>query len=397
MAAKGSKTSDLDQRRRRLLLPVVALLLVATAANGYLAHLFYRAKAAPSDAVVESFCNISARWDCVSVARSAYAELFGIPVAVYGAEFFGLALALTLLSGTGRIKLRAWDSLLFFALLCALPVSLLMAWIAFFKIRTACLLCTIVYGVNVLTLLLLGVAHRGRLRELTGEGLRELRRRLKSNAAQVAVFVVVAAGLSQLFWLPRLTPQSKEGPHLDGDPWKGIPTDGLVAGAAGAKVRVEIFTDFQCPFCAQLHELTHEMLKKHPGKLQLVHRDFPLDQSCNRKITRPFHDNACAAALLARCAAKQGRFWHFSSLLFAHQHDLSPAEIERHARAAGLDLAALRSCARSPEVRQALLQDVEDGIRRSVSGTPTCFLAGKQIPHEKVVRPEFWEQLVGAK
>lgn len=396
MVAKSSKTSDLDRRRRRLRLPVAALLLVATAANGYLAHLYYRAKAAPSHAVVDSFCNISDRWDCVSVARSVYAEFLGIPVAVYGAEFFGLALAVTLLAGGGRIKLRAWDSVVFVMMLCAAPISLFMAWIAFFKIRTLCLLCTTIYGANGVTLLLLGVAHGRRLRELAGEGLRELRRRLKSNAAQATLLALVVIAVSQFFWLPRLTPTSEEGPKLSGDPWQGIPQDGLVAGAPRAKARVEIFTDFQCPFCAQLHHLTQQVLKKHPDELQLVHRDFPLDQSCNRVVRRPFHDRSCAAAIFGRCAAEQGRFWHFSSLLFAHQHDLGPPELERLARTAGLDVDKLRACAGRPAVRAAVQQDIEEGIRRGVNGTPTCFIGGKQVPHQQVVQPEFWKQLVGA-
>jgi uncharacterized membrane protein len=397
MSAKAMKAGDLEQRRRHLLVPMAALLLVATLANIYLAHLFYRAKAAPSNAVVQSFCNISARWDCVSVARSAYAELFGIPIAVYGAEFFGLALVVTLLSGLGAWKLRAWDGLVAAMLFLALPVSLLMAWIAFFKIRTACLLCTTIYGVNVLGLLVLGVAHRSRLGAVVREGLRELGRRCKSNATQVALLAIIALGLSQLVWLPRLTPARAEGPGLNGDPWKGIPTEGLAAGAPGAKVRVEIFTDFQCPFCAQLHQLTHEVLKKHPGRLQLVHRDFPLDQSCNRKVARPFHESACAAAIFARCSAEQGKFWHFSSFLFASHHDLATADIEQHARSVGLDIDKLHACARKPAVRQAVLQDIEDGIRRGVTGTPTCFVGGAQIPHDKIVQPAFWEQLVGAR
>jgi protein-disulfide isomerase/uncharacterized membrane protein len=397
MAARATKTADLEQRRRRLLLPIVTLLLLATAANGYLAHLFYRAKAAPSAALVESFCKISARWDCVTVARSEYAELFGIPIAIYGAEFFGLALAVTLLSGLGRIRLRAWDSLVFAMLLLGLPVSLTMAWIAFFHIRSACLLCSVVYGVNVLALLVLAIAHRGRLGELLREGVRELGKRMKSNATQLTLLLLVALGVSQLFWVPRLMPKAAEGPSLDADPWQAIPTAGLTAGAAQAKVRVEIFTDFQCPFCAQLHHRTHDVLKAHPDKIQIVHRDFPLDQSCNHAVKQPFHEHACAAALLARCAAEQGKFWHFASYLFGNQHSLSAAEIDGYARAVGLDLERLHGCARRPEARQALLQDIEEGIRRGVTGTPTCFLDGKQIPHQQVVHPEFWQRLVSAK
>ena len=61
-----------------------------------------------------------------------------------------------------------------------------------------------------------------------------------------------------------------------------------------------------------------EILSRYPGKVQLVHRDFPLEG----------HPEAMPAARAARCAGEQGKFWDYHRSLMMHEgqrwttHDL---------------------------------------------------------------------------
>jgi protein-disulfide isomerase len=50
-------------------------------------------------------------------------------------------------------------------------------------------------------------------------------------------------------------------------------------------------------------------MKAYPGKVRVVYRDFPLN----------FHPNAKPAAIAARCAGNQGKYWEMHDVLFENQ------------------------------------------------------------------------------
>ncbi|MCZ7586864.1 MAG: thioredoxin domain-containing protein [Deltaproteobacteria bacterium] len=104
---------------------------------------------------------------------------------------------------------------------------------------------------------------------------------------------------------------------------------------------MEEFTDFECPFCKKAHGVLMDLVVKSDGAVRVTHRDFPLDMSCNPAIDRPFHEHACEAAMFARCAAAQDRFWPMSDKLFTSALGLDPTALRTYAKDLGLDLAAL--------------------------------------------------------
>ena len=397
MARKRSqqpeKSDPMERQRRWLLLPVLLLLLLGAAASAYLLHLDFAVRS-PEGPPGDTFCAISARVNCVTVAASAYSSFLGLPVALYGLEFFALALVVLLLSATKAWDLRRWDSLLFCASLLALPAIGVLAWISAFRIHSVCIVCMAVYAAVLLLLLLLGLAGRKALGSLVVDGPRELLGNLGRPRLGVGVVVVSLAALSQFFWAPRLLhAQGGRGPSGP-SPWLNLPTSGLSIGPAGAPLRVEEFTDFQCPHCNHAHEVMIEVLRRFPGKVHLVHRDFPLDMACNPAVKHPFHVSACRAATYARCASYQNKYWPLEALLFANREQLDEENLRGFARDTGLELEQLETCVRGSRAQQAIIDDVNEGLRRGVKGTPTFFVNG-----EKVVGPhpiEFWEQKIAA-
>jgi uncharacterized membrane protein/predicted DsbA family dithiol-disulfide isomerase len=385
------EVSDPTARQRRwLIVPTLLLLLLGVAASAYLLRLDLLVHS-PAGAPKDAFCNISETINCVTVATSSYSVFLGLPVALYGLEFFAVMTILVLLSATRGWPLVRWDSLLFFGSLMALPAIGVLAWIAAFRIHAICIVCMGVYATVVLLLLLTGVAGRKRLGGLVVAGLRELLRGLRRPAVSVFFAVVVGAALSQLFWAPRLLRAGSERPAASA-PWEGLPTAGLTIGPAGAPLKVEEFTDFQCPHCGAAHEVMIEVLRRFPGKVHLVHRDFPLDRSCNAKVQHRMHENACRAAYYARCASRQGRYWRLEGRLFANREQLDESSLRTLAVEVGLDLGQLESCVRSAQTQQAILDDINEALQRGVAGTPTFFVNG-----EKVIGPqslEFWEQRI---
>src|SRR5918993_4707167 len=84
------------------------------------------------------------------------------------------------------------------------------------------------------------------------------------------------------------------------------------AGPVTAAVRIDLFSDFECPGCKSLHEQTIKRVKEEfamKGKLRLVHHDFPLPQ----------HKHARRAAILAAAADRLGKYDPVADALFSQQ------------------------------------------------------------------------------
>jgi protein-disulfide isomerase len=140
-------------------------------------------------------------------------------------------------------------------------------------------------------------------------------------------------------------------------------------GRDDAPVTVVEFSDYQCPYCRKFHSDTFAELKKNyidTGKVRFVSRDFPLD----------FHPNAPGAAVAARCAGQQHKFWEMRELMVANSADLSPASLENYAQQLKLDTAAFDSCLKDPKESAAVKKDMADANALGVNGTPS-FVIGK--------------------
>src|SRR5262245_53380703 len=75
-----------------------------------------------------------------------------------------------------------------------------------------------------------------------------------------------------------------------------IPASAPLLGPSNAPVTIVEFADYQCPYCHRAQDTVDLVMSRYAGKVQLVHRDFPLDG----------HPGAYPAARAARCAGEQG-------------------------------------------------------------------------------------------
>ena len=167
---------------------------------------------------------------------------------------------------------------------------------------------------------------------------------------------------------------------------------GKIYGNASAPIRIEIFSDYQCPACKALHEEVLPPLMKEyviPGKVYVVNREFPL----------PMHNYAREAANYATAAAKFGIYQPVSDRLFAMQSSwaasgkvwdslttvLSP-EQQKKIKAASME----------PAVTSAVQADVDLGQRERVQSTPTMiFIRGnKKFPLPYPIKYAFLKSLI---
>jgi protein-disulfide isomerase len=105
---------------------------------------------------------------------------------------------------------------------------------------------------------------------------------------------------------------------------------------------------------------------------------------------RTLHRNADEAARAAEAAALQGKFWQMHDLLFEKQKDWKDAAPARpvflsFARTLGLDVQKFTQDMDSMSVRNRVMNDENVGSARGVTGTPTVFLNGREIPYETAI------------
>jgi protein-disulfide isomerase len=145
-------------------------------------------------------------------------------------------------------------------------------------------------------------------------------------------------------------------------------TDSPARGPANAAVTVVMFSDFECPYCQSGHEILEELRVRYPGAVRVAYKAFPLDM----------HPNALAAAMAARSAQSQGKFWGFHDRLFS-QRGLDPDTLMRNAAQTGVDVEALRRDLQSLAFGPEVSRDLRLGRRLGVSSTPTFFINGRML------------------
>lgn len=193
----------------------------------------------------------------------------------------------------------------------------------------------------------------------------------EKGATKAAVQEAAAGDTAQA---PQAIPT--EGPLTD-DQWnKVVAGAALVKGDKDAKVTVVEFTDYQCPFCERYFTETYTQLEKDyidTGKIRYIMRDLPL----------PFHPNAKPAALAARCAGEQDKYWEMHDVLFAKQSEWSEGEPKEkfsgYAKDLGLNANQFASCFDDGKYNEAIDADAALASEVGASGTPTFMINGEKI------------------
>jgi protein-disulfide isomerase len=105
------------------------------------------------------------------------------------------------------------------------------------------------------------------------------------------------------------------------------------------------------------------------GTLRIEWRDFPYlgKESLN-------------AAVAARAAQEQGKFWEYHDLLYRNQPGgFSDEKLAGLAREAGLDAERFEADLASGEYEQIVTSNFREGQQRGISGTPTFVINGQVL------------------
>jgi protein-disulfide isomerase/uncharacterized membrane protein len=363
----------------------VAVLGFVFSVYSFLHHLELKSQGATN-----AFCNINATFSCDDVARSAYSEIFGIPLGIFGIGYF-LGQIVLLLTSALRSNYRA-DALNAYRGLCFVGTgaSLVLASLSWFVVGKGCLACIGIYLVTFAQVgLVLGL--RSDLPSVFGW----------KSFANGLTFAAIPLGISiGLFNVFRPAPSSfhadvPQGPGTQAteplaltptvvpllvhrSPYSGLGED-YRQGPDDAKVVIVEFADFQCPACRDLHIFMKSLKQEFGDKIQVVYKNYPLDMKCNKALTRKMHEFSCDAALVARCAGQKGKFALAQDLLFARQREINTENIRKVGREIGLSDAEVTECLDSKDLLAKIQDDIVMGDKVGIDGTPTLFINGNKV------------------
>ena len=152
-------------------------------------------------------------------------------------------------------------------------------------------------------------------------------------------------------------------------------------GDPTAPIKVEEFSDFQCPYCRLFADEEEQAIIENyvnTGKVYFTYTPFAfLDGNA-------IDGESKSAAQAAYCAADQNKFWEYHDVLFANQNsenagDFADKRLIAFAEKLGLDMGAFRSCYNGNTYRQQVLDDLTRGRSLGVSATPTFFINGTKV------------------
>ena len=150
---------------------------------------------------------------------------------------------------------------------------------------------------------------------------------------------------------------------------KGAPS----LGAPNAPVTLQVFSDYQCPFCMRLEETLAKVRKTYGNNVRIVWRDSPL----------PFHKDAAPAAEAAREVLRQkgqAAYWKFHDALFTAPSDLGTASLNAQAKKLGCDMAPFAEALATHVHERAVAFDVDAAKAAGINGTPHTFVNDYEVP-----------------
>jgi protein-disulfide isomerase len=206
-------------------------------------------------------------------------------------------------------------------------------------------------------------------KEMSKRQARREQIRRKENRSRLMGIGLISAGalfLAFLFIYPNLRPIAEVVPPPE---IERSNVDFNTAGDPNAPIRIEEFSDYQCPYCRLFFENTEEALMRSyvaNGTVHFVYRSF--GSFIGAESGR--------AAEASYCAGDQGKFWEMHDAIFINQTgentgSYTDRRLIAFAEAIGLDEDEFHSCFNSGKYKDLVDQDFKDGVEAGIRATPS--------------------------
>ncbi len=220
---------------------------------------------------------------------------------------------------------------------------------------------------------------------------RQLRRakmhqaQMRSRMMTIGLMVIGALMVAFVLIYPNVKPVAEV---VTAEPRSYPQADKNSLGDPNAPVKIDVFSDFQCPACRifaqEIEPLVIENLVA-TGKVYYVFHNYP------------FIDGAGAgnggesdqAANAVMCASEQNKFWEMQGTIFANwngenQGAYNDGRLTAFAEKTGLDMDAFNACFKANKYKAEIQADFDFGNTLDVRGTPSIFVNKTLVTPEHV-------------
>jgi uncharacterized membrane protein/protein-disulfide isomerase len=341
-------------------------------------------------------CDISAAVSCEAVLQSSYATVSGIPVAAGGAIWSALVLLLALagMKGPGDERTQTTAGYVFVLSVVGLAAVFYLGYASFVVLQTLCVVCLTMYVAIIGIFLASSSATSASMGALASRFARDVRGMFAHPVSATLATSWIVGSVLLLAFFPREAPTSPEAQTAaaaapvetltpeqlqEWHAWLDAqPRESALAAKEPGKVVLVKFNDYQCPSCRMTWIAYRDIIARHeaqhPGVFTFETRDFPLESECGPVFN---HYGACEAAVAARLAKEKGRGPEMEAWLYDNQSGLNRETVKEAAqRIAGVT----DFDERYDDVLARVREDAQLGEKLGVTGTPTFFLNGIQMP-----------------
>lgn len=149
----------------------------------------------------------------------------------------------------------------------------------------------------------------------------------------------------------------------------------VILGDREAPVKVVVYSDFQCSYCAGFHtNQLKKLIAEYGSRAAFIFKAFPLE-------TNPKSPILASAAL---CANDQGRYFDYASALFAKQRELgqrpdTKQELKNIAWMTKLNWKSFSDCIDQDRHRDQVDQEGSEARSLGLEATPAVFIGNKLL------------------
>jgi protein-disulfide isomerase len=150
--------------------------------------------------------------------------------------------------------------------------------------------------------------------------------------------------------------------------WRELLANGVETGNTTSTIKIIEFEDLECPACRYYQQtVLPPVIARFGQQVSHVFMHYPLKR----------HRNALPAARAAECAARQGRFSEFVSLVFAKQDSIGLKSWQSFAREVGVgDGVRFTKCTNEKAPMQRISAGLAFADSLQLIGTPAILVNG---------------------
>lgn len=153
-----------------------------------------------------------------------------------------------------------------------------------------------------------------------------------------------------------------DGPLTDaGDP---------STGSDDAPVTIVEYSDFQCQFCQNQEKIISQILSEFKDKVRFIWKDYPENN---------INSISFQAAIAARCADKQDKFWPYHDLLFKKRGNLNNDTFIEIAKKLDLDSRDFKKCMESEEAASFIYNNIKEANALDINGVPFIYVNKQEM------------------